>query len=159
MQLKNIFSIIKKYYEQNYNMQYIQQVKLKMYKKIIADYLRSRIQDLRAVIIFGSFANNSENRYSDIDIAFLSSKKISNIQRWKLQEELASILDKDVDLVDLESASDVFKFQIASGGIVIYADSSKDIELYLDKIYTIYLQLNDDRKAILEDIRNGVYYV
>ena len=76
-----------------------------------------------------------------------------------MQEELASILDKDVDLVDLESASDVFRFQIASQGIVIYADNSKDIELYLDKIYTIYLQLNDDRKAILEDVRNGVYYV
>jgi predicted nucleotidyltransferase len=140
-------------------MQYIQQITLKMYKKIIADYLTSKIQDLLAVIIFGSFANNSENRSSDIDIAFLSSKKISNIKRWELQEELASILDKDVDLVDLESASDVFRFQIASQGIVIYADNSKDIELYLDKIYTIYLQLNDDRKAILEDVRNGVYYV
>ncbi|MHB1680589.1 MAG: type VII toxin-antitoxin system MntA family adenylyltransferase antitoxin [bacterium] len=130
-----------------------------MYKKIIADYLKSKIQNLRAVIIFGSFANNSENKYSDIDIAFLSSEKISNIKRWEFQEELASILNRDVDLVDLENASDVFKFQIASQGIVIYADNSKNIELYLDKIYTIYLQLNDDRKAILEDIRNGVYYV
>ncbi len=50
-----------------------------MYKKIITDYLKSKIQSLRTVIIFGSFANNSENRCSDIDIAFLSSKKISNI--------------------------------------------------------------------------------
>jgi len=134
-------------------------VKSKINKKIITDYLKSKIQSLQAVIIFGSYASNLENRYSDIDIAFLSSKKVSNIQRWELQEELASILDKDVDLVDIESASDVFKFQIASEGIVIYSSNSKDIELYLDKIYTIYLQLNDDRKAILEDIRNGVYYV
>jgi predicted nucleotidyltransferase len=50
-------------------------VKLKMYKKIISDYLKSEIQALRAVIIFGSFANNSENKYSDIDIAFLIFKK------------------------------------------------------------------------------------
>ena len=129
---------------------------MKKHKKIIVDYLKSKIQNLEAVIIFGSFANNLANKDSDIDIAFLCKDKISNIKRWQLQEELASTLNRNVDLVDLESANEVFKFQIVSQGMVIYAACRQSLELYLDKIYTIYLQLNDDRKAILDDIRNGV---
>jgi hypothetical protein len=61
-------------------------------------------------------------------------------------------------LVDLDSANDVFKFQIASQGVVIYAARRQGLEHYLDNIYAAYLQLNDDRKAILDDIKNGVYY-
>ncbi len=131
---------------------------LKMYQKTIIDFLKSKILNLQTVIVFGSFANNSANKNSDIDIAFLSKDKISNIERWQLQEELASKLNKNVDLVDLETANDVFKFQVASQGVVIYAACTRDIEYYLDNIYTAYLQLNDDRKAILDDINNGVYY-
>ncbi len=131
---------------------------LKMYQKTIIDFLKSKILNLQTVIVFGSFANNSANKNSDIDIAFLSKDKISNIERWQLQEELASKLNKNVDLVDLETANDVFKFQVASQGVVIYAACKRDTEYYLDNIYTAYLQLNDDRKAILDDINNGVYY-
>jgi len=58
-------------------------VKSKINKKIITDYLKSKIQSLQAVIIFGSFAHNLENRYSDIDIAFLSSKKVSKYRFYK----------------------------------------------------------------------------
>jgi predicted nucleotidyltransferase len=54
-------------------------VKSKINKKIITDYLKSKIQSLQAVIIFGSFAHNLENRYSDIDIAFYLQKKFQNI--------------------------------------------------------------------------------
>jgi predicted nucleotidyltransferase len=131
---------------------------LKMHKQTIIDYLKSKMPNLEAVIVFGSYANNSADKDSDIDIAFLSKDKISNIQRWQLQEELASKLNKNVDLVNLDIANDVFKFQVASQGVVIFAARMLDIEFYLDNIYTAYLQLNDDRKAILEDINNGVYY-
>lgn len=129
-----------------------------MYKKIITNYLKSKMRNLEAIIIFGSFANNLADRNSDIDIAFLNKDKILNIERWYLQEELASKLNRNVDLVDLESADDVFKFQIASQGMVVYAAHRQDLEHYLDNIYAIYLQLNDDRKAILDDINNGIYY-
>jgi predicted nucleotidyltransferase len=128
-----------------------------MYKKIIY-FLKSNLKNLEAIIIFGSFANNYANTDSDIDIAFLCRSEVSNIKRWKLQEELASLLNRNVDLVNLQTASDVFRFQIVSNGIVIYALDKKSLEPRLDKIYAFYLQLNDDRKAILNDIKNGSYY-
>jgi predicted nucleotidyltransferase len=129
-----------------------------VYKKIIVAFLKDKITNLEAVILFGSYAKNLADKNSDIDVAFLSKDKIFNLERWQLQEDLASKLNKNIDLINLETATDVLKFQIASQGKVIYAADRQNVENYLDKIYTAYLQLNEDRKGILEDISKGVYY-
>lgn len=41
---------------------------------------------------------------SDIDIGFLTTSKIKPVKKWKIQERLASKLNRDVDLVDLKDA-------------------------------------------------------
>ena len=64
-----------------------------MEKKVeisITEFLKDQIPGLIAIYIFGSMADNSTTPESDIDIAFLTFRKISAVEKWKIQEELAS---------------------------------------------------------------------
>lgn len=107
----------------------------------------SKHVDVKLVILFGSYAENSQSVQSDIDIAFLSESVISNLQRWHISQEIASELSRDVDLVDLAQANDVLRYQIVTTGEILYNDGK---DLFLDQVFSNYLQLNDDRQEILK---------
>ena len=87
---------------------------------------------------------------SDLDLAFIVRPPIDNITRWEIEQALSVEINRTVDLVDLEQASDVFKFQIVTTGSMLF--QSEDFNLYFDQIYLNYLQLNDDRKEILQHV-------
>jgi predicted nucleotidyltransferase len=113
--------------------------------------LTKKITELEFVSIFGSaLMVEFDSLKSDIDIAFISSATLTNTQRWNIQEELASELNIDIDLVDLSNANDVIKFEIISKGEVIFKKPSEKLELFLDDVYINYIQLNEDRKEIME---------
>lgn len=68
--------------------------------------------------LFGSFANDSNHKYSDIDIAYsidykLFSKKFSDgfskiIKLEEIKKELEKIFQKKIDFVSLNSANEEF---------------------------------------------------
>jgi predicted nucleotidyltransferase len=100
----------------------------------------------KLIIIFGSYAKDRQHTKSDLDIAFLSDSTINSYKRWLLAQNIAIELDIDVDLVDLSCVNDVLRFEIVSNGIVILNDG---MDNFLDRSYTNYFQLNDDRGEIL----------
>jgi len=113
------------------------------------DFIIEKLSHLnpKLIIVFGSYANNTYHSSSDIDIAFYSQMKIDNYQRWLLAEEIAIGMNKDVDLVDMQNANDVLKFEIVSTGKVIL---NHNMDSFLDRCYTNYFVLNEDRREILE---------
>ena len=51
-------------------------------RQIIIKQLKNEIKDIELIVLFGSTINDDYIQYkSDIDIAFLSSSTISNLQR------------------------------------------------------------------------------
>jgi len=121
-------------------------------KKTIIKHLTHEIPDIELIIIFGSVAENNFNAdTSDIDIAFLNSDSLSNVERWNIQEKLASNLNIDIDLVDMRQSNDILNFEITHKGQIIYKKDSLKIEQFLDSTYINYIQLNEDRAAILEN--------
>lgn len=118
----------------------------------IIGFLIGRL-DLDLLIVFGSHAKGQANNNSDLDLAYLSADEISTADQWKISQSLAQCLNMDVDLINLGQASDVFSFQIVSQGMVIYQKKDKFvmIEKYLNSVYARYMQLNQDRKEILDN--------
>lgn len=117
--------------------------------KSIKQFLLNEIKSIKLIIIFGSFAKGDDNKDSDLDIAFLTAQQITNVKRWQVAQSLASQINRDVDLVDLSNANDVFKFQIVSQGQIIY--QLKNMDSYLDQVYLTYLKLNEDRQGIIDN--------
>ena len=121
----------------------------------INHYLEKSIPTLRAVYLFGSYADGSYTHASDVDLAFLSDAPIDALHRWELLTGLAQQLNQEVDLVDLHSASTVMQFQVVSTGKRIFAVDTTEVEWWELKVYQLYLTLNDDRRPILAAIQQS----
>jgi len=113
------------------------------------EILKEFFKDSEAIYLFGSFANNTFNENSDVDIAVLFKEKKSPLEIFKLSEELSFILKRDVDLIDLASTNTAFAYEIINHSITI--KKSKYAEDFENRIWWNYLTLQDDRKEILED--------
>ncbi len=117
--------------------------------------LEKRVPCLKAIYHFGSTANSTANRDSDIDLAFLGPQRIDSIQRWEIQEELARIFSRNVDLIDLNFTNDVMRFQIITTGKRIYHLDFNEMEHFENNVYSMYLDLNEQRKGILEEFQDS----
>ena len=117
----------------------------------IINFLQSKIPGISGIYLYGSYAQNQENHESDIDLAFLTEEKITAVEKWKIQEELASLLDKDVDLVDLKDASVVLRKEIVEKGRLLAVFNRYKIEYFEMTTISMYMDLNETRKDILRD--------
>ncbi|MFB7142128.1 nucleotidyltransferase domain-containing protein [Gottfriedia sp. NPDC056225] len=109
--------------------------------------------DPYTIILFGSAADERMRPDSDIDLAYLSDTKLSNYERFILSQELANLLNNNVDLIDLNTSSTVFQAEIIHNGKVIYCS---DIERRINfeiKVLKMYAKLNEERKEIIDDIK------
>ena len=123
-------------------------------KMLIINFLRTNV-NASLIYLFGSFAQGIENANSDIDLAFMSSSIYSEKDIFFLSQELATNLNRDIDLIDFNKASEVLAFQILKTGIVLYdykPSERAQLELTIMKKYS---KLNEERAQILQDYLNG----
>lgn len=111
--------------------------------------------DCEAIVLFGSYARETQNAESDIDIAFKSNKEISKKDIFELKQELEDIANKDIDLINLDNIGDGFRYEILINGRTLYCKDNVKFELYKLDMYREYLDLNESRKSIIDRIKNG----
>lgn len=119
----------------------------------LVEVLRSRLADVVAVYLFGSAASGELRPDSDIDLAILPATPIPAARLWSLAQELAVPAGRDVDLVDLSTASAVLRAQVVSAGIRLHCADEPRCEEFEDRVYSDYARLNEERRYILDDIR------
>ena len=110
-----------------------------------------------AIILFGSYARQTQNEESDIDIAILPKKQISKKEIFDLKQELEDLCNKDIDLINLkdENIGDGFKYEILMNGMVLYVEDEIKFDLYKIRVIREYLELNESRQSIVERIKKG----
>jgi len=116
--------------------------------------LKSKL-NCSAIVLFGSYARGTQRPDSDIDIAIKSKREVSKLEIFDLVQELEVVTKKDVDLIDLDSISDSFRYEILINGETIYCEDSVKFDLYKLDMFREYLELNESRKAIIENIKAG----
>ncbi|APM39265.1 type VII toxin-antitoxin system MntA family adenylyltransferase antitoxin [Clostridium kluyveri] len=132
-----------------------------------AKYFIERINKkykIKFAYIFGSQANGRALKNSDIDIAIYFEEKSSLIEeayiRGDIIEEGKAFFKKDVDIVSLDNAPLLLKYEIIYNGIVIKDhDEIGDFESlalreYFDFKY--YSDIYDN--AMIEKIRKGEFF-
>jgi predicted nucleotidyltransferase len=112
--------------------------------------VKNHFPDVKVVYLFGSSASGQAHADSDIDIAILPTTKLSPISRWEIQQLMAEQLDRDVDLVDLLSASTVMQKEIISKGICLYSINS-ELEKFEMQVMSMYQHLNVERADLLTE--------
>lgn len=117
--------------------------------------LRDALPQLQAVYQFGSSVTEGEHSHpeSDLDLGVLSPAPLTPAVRWELQERLASLYGQNVDLVDLRGASTVMRKEVIAGGQLLFDGAPSSRALFEATTLAAYARLNEERKAILQDIR------
>lgn len=126
---------------------------------VLVDRLREEFPELLAVYRFGSFGTEYERLASDLDLAVYAGSPLPAASLWRVAQELAADAGRDVDVVDLASASTVMRAQVIHGGERVYCADEVARETFEDYVYSSYARLNEERRGILEDIlsRGSVY--
>ena len=122
-------------------------------------YFRQAIPNLVALYRFGSQETGRSRPDSDVDLAVLAHTPIPNLRRFELAQNLAIQLHRDVDLVDLRTASTVMRIQVLSTGTCIMSldePTRREFEMYA---YSDYARLNEERREIVKGIaKRGFVY-
>jgi len=118
-----------------------------------------RLPGVVAVYLFGSEARGAAREESDLDLAVLAEGPIPGKALWETAQALAALAGREVDLIDLARASTVMQMQVVTGGRRVHCADENACESFEDRVYSSYAWLNEERKAILQEIekRGKVY--
>ena len=106
----------------------------------------------QAIYIFGSVAMGTARPQSDIDIAFLPPHPCDPLPIFDKSNQLADLLRRDVDLIDLRNASTVMAKEVIRTGKLIADANTRQRQEFEMRTLADYAQLNIDRRPILEKI-------
>lgn len=113
------------------------------------------LHEVSAIYVFGSFGTAYETTYSDLDLAVLSTETLDPVDLWHLSQEIAMEIGRDVEIIDMQKASTVFRFQVITTGLRIYCGDIKYCDALETSYLSMYLKLNEERADILGDKRDG----
>lgn len=122
---------------------------LKAVREIIDRFLPGTM----AIYQFGSAGSEYERDESDIDLAFLKLSKTATEKIWDAKNELALLLGREIDLIELFSASAVMRFEITNTGKRVFASDENACEAFESLALSMYVRLEEERKGILDDIK------
>jgi uncharacterized protein len=111
-----------------------------------------------AIYVFGSYADSTFRPDSDIDIAVLS-KELKPMEMWNLSGELSRIVNKEVDLVNLNNIGRVLQYEILWKGIRIYEKDLDSIAMEEVRIMSLCNEYFEQTQELVDEImRSGKVY-
>jgi predicted nucleotidyltransferase len=119
---------------------------------VVQRLLRDRIGDPIVLYRFGSPVTGALRADSDVDYAVLATRPLEAVERFDLQEDVARALRRSVDRVDLRRASTVLRMQVIASGVAVAVGDAIERERFEIFTYASYARLNEERRAILEQI-------
>ncbi len=78
--------------------------------------LLARFPHAIAIYVHGSLAQGTAGPDSDLDLALLTAGYADPLALWDLSGELADLVHRSVDLLDLRAASTVMQYQVITRG-------------------------------------------
>ena len=111
--------------------------------------------DCEAIVLFGSYSRGTQNAESDIDLAIKIKEKLDKKELYRLSNLLADELNKEFDLINLDEIGDTFRYEILINGKTLYCKDELQFELYKLDMYREFLDLNESRQEIINNIKKG----
>jgi predicted nucleotidyltransferase len=115
----------------------------------------------QAIYLFGSFGTPYQRPTSDVDIAVLlpHDRQTPSERFIALQQQLALMLQRDVDLIDLRSANTILQFEIIEHGRRIIAPVRSESDLFEVLVCAFYQKIHQERAEIITaGLQSGRFY-
>ena len=96
---------------------------------------------MRLAFLFGSAATRGPNAARDVDVAVAFAQPLSLLQQGALCAQLEQIVGREIDLVDLDSASTLLRWEVVRSGIVLAARDRRDLVDFRARVPLEYFDL------------------
>jgi hypothetical protein len=111
-------------------------------KKLIEEF------NISLIYVFGSYAKGTNTENSDLDIGILINGDTSLMTRLSVLNEMVGILDReDIDLIILNEADEVLKFQVIKYGKLIYVRDLTEKVLFEARTMSEYMDMEHFRNT------------
>ena len=114
-------------------------------------------KDVMLAILMGSFAKGTARKDSDVDVAVLFSSPPDFTEILDFKHRLSVLLNKEVDLVVLNTAGPVIKMQALKTGVVLHSRPNAYEDFFV-RTLNEYDDLKYYRREIEENILRGRLY-
>jgi predicted nucleotidyltransferase len=129
-----------------------------IFTKAITQEILAIFPQTQAIDLFGSWNTNYEWPDSDVDIAVLlppvDAKKIGSLSMNPLRFSLESILNRQVDLINLRQVSTVLQKEVVCSERRFYCIDDYAADEFEMLALSYYQKLNEERKEILDAFWN-----
>ena len=131
-------------------------------KKAIKNYAETQ-KDILCIYLFGSTASGKENKFSDVDVAILFDDTVSrekySERALSIMDGLSAVLDRNVDIVVLNTANSFLKFRAIKTGIRLYERPNRGSRFFEARSVIEYFDFFPIKemleKALVDNIRRG----
>jgi uncharacterized protein len=114
---------------------------------------------VQAIYLFGSYFTPYENTQSDIDIALLLPHSSMDSTTTQVIQNCIPILmeqtQRPIHLVSLRHVSVVFAHEIIFSGRILFVRDQHAVAVFEMLTMSLYQKLNEERRGILESIRQS----
>ncbi len=114
---------------------------------------RETSPDVEAIYRDGSFGSADQRPDSDLDLAVLGQHKLDAATRLQLSNLLAAQVGCVIDLNDMRTLPVTLRVPIVTQGHRLFAADSALAEAYDLRVLSEYVELNEFRRPIPDDIR------
>ncbi len=123
-------------------------------KEKLIEFIKKK-KNIIAVYLFGSYADNTYNEKSDIDLAVIYSNEVDLSEHVSDMVDLERIFENTkVDYIDLNQVSLFFRFNILKKGKVIYFDNEDKLYDYVYKTQHQYIEMSYSRQKYEDYVLN-----
>jgi uncharacterized protein len=122
----------------------------------ILSIVKKHYPHVLGIYLFGSYGTEEEGPDSDLDLSLLltpeEARREKSLAYSICKDELESIVERSVDLINLREANAVFQNEIITEGKLIYCSNPAETDTFEMLVLSAYQKLNEERAAILNDI-------
>ena len=109
--------------------------------------------EVRLALLFGSSVTRGLVGARDLDVAVAFARPVSLIEQCRLGELLEEVAGREVDLIDLDSASTLLRSEVARHGVVLWARERRDLVDFRARAPLEFFDLQPHRERQAEGLR------
>ena len=124
------------------------------HKEQFLEYIQNE-GNIKIAYLFGSYADDTYNENSDIDIAIMYKENMDEYEHSGKSIDVSRIFeDIEVDYIDITKVNVFLQFEILKKGKIIYCENEDDHNRFVKQIQELYIEMDYERKKYINYVLN-----